>query len=454
MASPDGNNPSRLKPRSLRVGFFNLNGLRGQRAKLSDFVRDHKLDVFLLQETFLKPSQRSPKLPNFNLVRNDRTKGPKGGTLIYYKRSLHCIPLDPPESVSNIEASVCRLSMTGHPPITLISAYLSPSKELHSNELVTLLSMGESVLLAGDLNAKNTLWNCNCTNGRGAALESCLDEIDMSILVPSEPTHYSFIDDSYRPDILDIALVRNVCLNVRSLRVLHELDSDHRPVILDLAPHNGPLTQVLTISSERVPETGNGQGQLPDDVRWVLRRRNAALKACVSDPSPDRRRLARYLQREARRRIQEAVDSRWEQHLSEIKPTHTAFWKLSQSSLASTHVDHDHLVAVDTFVESRNAILPPPIPRPFQTIDPDVDAPLDSLAPVTIEEVVALIKAAADQLGEWFRKWRITVNSSKSQAILFYRKFQKEAPNASVRLSGQIIPWTSKVKWVCTLIRG
>ncbi|KAG6461479.1 hypothetical protein O3G_MSEX012646 [Manduca sexta] len=306
----------------------------------------------------------------------------------------------------------------------------------------------------------------------------------MSILVPSEPTHYSFIDDSYRPDILDIALVRNVCLNVRSLRVLHELDSDHRPVILDLAPHNGPsdtgpndqvkmstnwrllstkladtssndlsiippnivtreertgairsftnhLHHVLSESSERVPETGNDQGHLPDDVRWVLRRRNAALKACVFDPSPDRRRLARYLQREARRRIQEAVDSRWEQHLSEIKPTHTAFWKLvrsfkrkdvasfpplnrpnqrpafdddekaellastlqSQCSLASTPVDHDHLVAVDTFVESRNAIPPPPIPRPFQTIDPDVDAPPHPLAPVTIEEVVALIKA-------------------------------------------------------------
>ncbi|KAG6463040.1 hypothetical protein O3G_MSEX013624 [Manduca sexta] len=65
----------------------------------------------------------------------------------------------------------------------------------------------------------------------------------------------------------------------------------------------------------------------------------------------------------------------------------------SQCSLTSTPVDHDHLVAVDTFVENRNAIPPPPIPRPIQTIDPDVDAPPDPLAPVTIEGVVFLIKA-------------------------------------------------------------
>ncbi|KAG6459263.1 hypothetical protein O3G_MSEX011283 [Manduca sexta] len=494
MASPNGNPSSRSKPRSLRVGFFNLNGIKGQRAELLQFVRDHNLDVLLLQETFLKPAHRSPNLAHFKLVRNDRTSGPLGGTLIYYKRSLHCIPLDPPDNLRNIEVSVCRLSMTGHPAITLISAYLSPTKELHSNDIRTLLSMGESVLLAGDLNAKNTLWGCNLTNSRGAALESCLEDIDMCILAPSEPTHYPDQDDSYRPDILDIALVRNVCLRVRSLQVVQELNSDHRPVLIELVPQtdppgtgpnasNGPMTvktnwrllgtkladtsspdldaipsnivsreettgairsftdhlqHALSESSERVPAAVHDHWRLPEDVREVVRRRNAALKACASRPVPERRRLARFLQREAKRRIQGAVDSGWERRLSEIKPTHTAFWQLvrsfkrrdvvsmppldrpnqrpafdddekaellassleSQCSLTDTPVENDIVVAVDTYVESRNATPPPlPTPRPLNinpivAVGPDVDSPpLDPLAPVTTEEVIILIKA-------------------------------------------------------------
>ncbi|CAK1587701.1 unnamed protein product [Parnassius mnemosyne] len=144
----------RTKPSSLTVAFFNANGIRDQKEEIVYFLRDHDVDIMLVQETFLKPSVRDPKIANYTLVRNDRLTGPKGGTLIYYKRSLHCIPLDTPP-LANLEASVCRIALTGHPPVTIASAYQPPQKPLLEADISALLNLGPSVVIAGDLNSKH-----------------------------------------------------------------------------------------------------------------------------------------------------------------------------------------------------------------------------------------------------------------------------------------------------------
>lgn len=116
-----------IKPKSLKLGFFNANGITHQRDEIAKFLRDHQLDILLIQESFLKPHQRNPNIANYRLVRNDRTRCHKGGTLIYYRKALYCTPVDPPEPHSLLEYSACQLGMTGHSSITIISAYFPPS---------------------------------------------------------------------------------------------------------------------------------------------------------------------------------------------------------------------------------------------------------------------------------------------------------------------------------------
>ncbi|GBP67543.1 hypothetical protein EVAR_98596_1 [Eumeta japonica] len=71
-------------------------------------TKEYGLDLVLVQETFLKPSRpRSCALPGYVQLRTDRTDAPLGGTAIYYKRSLHCCPIDLP-TLSNIEAKVVK----------------------------------------------------------------------------------------------------------------------------------------------------------------------------------------------------------------------------------------------------------------------------------------------------------------------------------------------------------
>ncbi|GIZ05224.1 hypothetical protein CEXT_290471 [Caerostris extrusa] len=51
---------------SLRIGYWNANGIRRQLQEVKEFVSDHDLDLFLIQETFLHPGL-NPQIPNFTL---------------------------------------------------------------------------------------------------------------------------------------------------------------------------------------------------------------------------------------------------------------------------------------------------------------------------------------------------------------------------------------------------
>ena len=97
---------ARIKPRALSIATINANSVAGQRDLIRDFNTAHQLDILCVQESFLKPSIRDPKITNYRLIRNDRLATKGGGTLIYYKKTLHWVPLDPPAALENIEAYI------------------------------------------------------------------------------------------------------------------------------------------------------------------------------------------------------------------------------------------------------------------------------------------------------------------------------------------------------------
>lgn len=372
----------RLKPRSVTLAFFNANGLAKQRALIADFLTRHQVDILLVQETFLKPAHRDPKIANYQLVRNDRLGRRNGGTLIYHKRSLHCIPLTSPP-LTDLEASVCRLSLTGHAPITLASCYLSPTKSLLSNDLAALLSLGSSVLLAGDFNSKNVLYNSATTNPNGRTLERLADSLNFDVIPPMTPTHYPFIT-SHQPSVLDLALLKNVTLRLHSIETLHELDSDHRPVLMHLGDpitstpetktvvqwhklekalesiHSPDLdripddirspdditiavdsltnhvTSALSESSKQVPVAADRRWTLPDDVRRLITKKHAATRHYSSWPSDQNRRKLRALERLVKTRVRDFRNSQWDNMISKIQPSHLAFWNLTRSMKSET----------------------------------------------------------------------------------------------------------------------
>lgn len=378
----------KLKPRSVALAFFNANGLHRQRDLVKDFCQTHQVDVMLVQETLLKPSKSDPRIANYAVVRNDRTTNAGGGTLIYYRRSLHCVSIDTPP-LTNIEASCCRLAMNGHQPIILASCYLPPDKLLLSSDVNALLSLGSSVILAGDFNCKNTSWNCNTTNNNGRILDNLTDappDLDFDhfdIIAPLEPTRFPG-NPNHRPEILDIALLKGVALRLSSITVLHELDSDHRPVLMRLGPDpttdltptktivdwkrlgaslqaaNSPdldkipdhiqtsedvtlaidaltshLRTVIGDSSKQVPAVDD-RWALPEDVRRMMNAKNAATRAYDSAPSRENKANLNYWQRTVKKRISELRAQNWTDTLSGLEPTHQAYWKLARKLKTDT----------------------------------------------------------------------------------------------------------------------
>ncbi|GBP57232.1 RNA-directed DNA polymerase from mobile element jockey [Eumeta japonica] len=128
--------------------------------------------------------------------------------------------------------------MSGHGTIIIISVFLPPRKELLRSDIETLLALGDSVTLFGDLNSKSTQWRCNYTNANGRIMIDLAKDLHFDVTAP--PIHTYFPDNvRYRPDILDIALMREVALNVRWIETLQSLNSDHRSVLLRVGPPDG-----------------------------------------------------------------------------------------------------------------------------------------------------------------------------------------------------------------------
>lgn len=82
----------------------------------------------------------------------------------------------------------------------------------------------------GDLNAKHVAWGCHTSNPSGRALLQLVDEQNITLHVPNEPTHFSPVG---RPEILDLAISSGI-LNDLQIEVLPDLSSDHNPILLKL----------------------------------------------------------------------------------------------------------------------------------------------------------------------------------------------------------------------------
>ncbi|GBP16228.1 RNA-directed DNA polymerase from mobile element jockey [Eumeta japonica] len=130
-----------------------------------------------------------------------------------------------------MEATGCRLAMTGHSTIVIVSIYLPSPKPLLRSDLRALLDLGDAVILFDDFNCKNPRWGCAVMDENGEKLDRLQDRLEFEIIAPSTATYFPH-NDTYRTSTLDIALTKGVALNLNSIEPLHKLLSDHRPVLL------------------------------------------------------------------------------------------------------------------------------------------------------------------------------------------------------------------------------
>ncbi|GBP11390.1 hypothetical protein EVAR_92903_1 [Eumeta japonica] len=117
-------------------------------------MSENSIDIALVQETYLKPNRpKACSITGYVQLRTDRTYSSKGGTALYYRRSLHCDSINI-RPLINMEATGCRLAMTGHSTLVIVSVYLLSPKRLLRRDLRALFALGDAVILFDDFIVK------------------------------------------------------------------------------------------------------------------------------------------------------------------------------------------------------------------------------------------------------------------------------------------------------------
>lgn len=164
-------------------------------------------------------------MPGYNTYRKDRdSENTGGGVIIYAKNNIKCNELY--INTTNIEAVAIQLD-NGQ---VLVAAYQTPQDLLLEQDLDTLFNLSTSVLIIGDFNSKHPDWNCHQPNTNGNWLRRYLDN-RAYVLLPSD-THTRYSDTNCMPSTIDFVLIKNTVCTI--LETIHELDSDHVPIILEI----------------------------------------------------------------------------------------------------------------------------------------------------------------------------------------------------------------------------
>lgn len=83
-------------------------------------------------------------------------------------------------------------------------------------------------MIAGDLNAKHTAWNCRQNNNYGATLFNLRMKRNIEVHYSDSPTLFPL--HSGLPSTADLVLNKNV-IYVSKPKVIEDLNSDHYPIM-------------------------------------------------------------------------------------------------------------------------------------------------------------------------------------------------------------------------------
>lgn len=166
------------------------------------------------------------KIPEYDVIRQDRPDQAWGGVAFIIKRDLKYSQLD--NTTISQEHLIVKINN-----IIFVGMYNHPLNVLSKHELTKIMSLGNRVMLLGDLNSKHQHWDANCTvsNTSGRNLDEFAEREDYIIHYPEEPTYFPFNGNT--PSTLDIAVTKNIP-NVDNVRTISTMTSDHDPVYLEI----------------------------------------------------------------------------------------------------------------------------------------------------------------------------------------------------------------------------
>lgn len=227
-----GSNNPNVFLMSLKILNWNANALKSKRSTFIEFLTRHNIHIACVSETHLTSADLF-RIPGFKIYRRDRLDNSAwGGAAIFVKSSLIHESI-PDLSFNSFESVGINLSLANKNSLKLFATYLQPKKTISLNDVKNIFCNNNvPTMIVGDLNSKHPAWFSRVSNPNGIKLFNAMTKSNWFVSAPDEPTYYPTQQNRF-PDVLDIAVCQNIS-GIISQTVVHELDSDHLPVIIEI----------------------------------------------------------------------------------------------------------------------------------------------------------------------------------------------------------------------------
>ncbi|KAF0707613.1 Uncharacterized protein FWK35_00035033, partial [Aphis craccivora] len=185
-------------------------------------------------------------IPGYTIIpANHPDNTAHAGAAILIRSPIQFTPL-PSINEDFLQAAAINIKLN-HVPITIVASYCPPRHKITQTQFENFFNdFSQYFIIGGDLNAKHQSWGCHTTNPKGQALLKAVNNKQLSILAPPNPTYWPS-SPRKRSDILDI-FVTKIPPNLNHL-VKNLLDpcSDHSPILLciDASPQLQPSNPSL-----------------------------------------------------------------------------------------------------------------------------------------------------------------------------------------------------------------
>nr|P21329.1 RecName: Full=RNA-directed DNA polymerase from mobile element jockey; AltName: Full=Reverse transcriptase [Drosophila funebris]AAA28649.1 ORF2; putative [Drosophila funebris] len=230
---------------TIKIGLWMHRGLTRGSEELRLFLSVHNIDVMLVTESHMREGQRI-FLPGYSTYHVFHPSGnSRGGASVIVRSSISHSP-QPPISTNDRQIAYIQLQ-TAEGPVVLAAVYLPPRERWIRAEFESLFAvLGNKFIAGGDYNAKHAWWGNSRACARGKVLQEVVANGQYQILATGEPTFYSY-NPLVSPSALDFFVVNGYDMRRLNVQTLHELSSDHTPLLADLhaMPINKPPRSCL-----------------------------------------------------------------------------------------------------------------------------------------------------------------------------------------------------------------
>lgn len=227
----------------IRILQWNCRSISNKIGALCKLIHIHKIDVVLLQETFLS-DKKIIKINDFDIIRADRNSQ-GGGVAIAIKNIWRYKKLNIISNSDEIEVIGCKLKVNDNTNIDLVSLYINHNININMTNLDIIFNKLEApFIIGGDFNAHAMEWGCDNNSPRGEVILDALEKFnsvflnDGSLTRIQAPPHKSSAIDLTITDTNNSFYCHWQSLNANC-------GSDHLPI----------LTTVMINAEKRIPTT-------------------------------------------------------------------------------------------------------------------------------------------------------------------------------------------------------